>query len=252
MYPKTTKLLIQTLAAGALGFALRLALYRFGFDEKNILSATHPLQLACLGLTVFMAVYLALTVRKLGGSAHPAGNFPASPLRTLGILAAACFTLLHGLTLTRDMAAPLSLIRTVLAFAGAVSMTLSVLIPKEFGWLRTICRGVVCVFFALDMLCRYQSWSGNPQLPDYIFQVPACVLLSLLSYQRLAFDTGLGSRRRLLLPCLLGMFLCLLCAAGPETQVFYLGGACWAGGCMCAVVPPTERQAKEEPGDVPA
>ena len=252
MHSKTTKLLTHTLAAGALAFILRLSLYRFGFDEKNILSPTQPLQLACLALTVFMAVYLGLTVRTLGGSQNPAGNFPGSPLRTLGILAAACFTAFHALTLTRETSAPLSLLRTVLAFAGAGSMALSILIPKRLRWMRTICRGVICVFFALDMLCRYQSWSGTPQLPDYIFQVPACCLLALLSYHRLAFDTGLGSRRKLLLLCLMGIFLCLLCAAGPETQVFYLGGACWAGCCMCTVVPPAERRAKEDPGDVPA
>lgn len=252
MDPKTTRLLTHTLAAGALCMVLRLALYRFGFDEKNILSATHPLQLVCLALAVLMAAYLALTVRTLGGSASPAGNFPGSPLRTLGILAAACFTTIHALTLTRDISASLGLIRMVLAFAGAACMALSTLIPKDFRWLRTVCRGVVCVFFAVDMLCRYQTWSGNPQLADYIFQVPACCLLALLSYQRLAFDTGLGSRRKLLLLCLIGMFLCLICAAGPETQVFYLGGACWAGCCMCTLMPPEERCAKEEPGDVPA
>ena len=249
---KKYKLLIFSLSAGVLGFCLRLILYRTGFDERNILSATHPLQLACLGLTALMAVYLGLTVCHLGGSASPAGNFPGSPLRALGILTAACFTAFHALTLAGQVSDLLGLLRTGLAFLGAVSMALCVLSPKRLRRLRTLCRGIICVFFSADMLCRYQNWSGNPQLPDYFFQVLACAALSLLSYQRLAFDTGLGSRRKLLLLCLMGIYLCLLCAAGPETRVFYLGGACWAGCCMCAIVPPAEGNTKEEPGDVPA
>lgn len=251
MSKKSLKLLVPTLGAGVLGFLLRLALYRFGFDEKNILSATHPLQLVCLALTAVMAVYLALSLRGLRGSSDPAANFPASPLRTLGMLLAACFTAYHALTLPQGVYIHLRLIRTVLAFGAAGCMGLVALIPQRFSGLAAICRGVVCTFFATDMLCRYQSWSGNPQLPDYTFQVFACALLALLSYQRLAFDTGLGKRRSLLWCCLMGLYLCLVCAAGPDSRMYYLGGACWAVSCMCSVLPPVEIPEEEMP-DVPA
>lgn len=251
MYLKTNKLLSHALAAGALGFVLRLVLYRVGFDEKNILSATHPLHLVCLVLTAFMALYLALAVRKLGGNNDPAANFPASASIRPGMLLAAGFTAMYALTLVREVSAPINLIRIVLAFAAAGSMALCALTPQRFSGLPTLCRGIICAFFAADMLCRYQAWSGNPQLPDYTFQVLACVLLALLSYQRLAFDTGLGNRRSLLWCCLMGIFLCLLCAAGPDRGIFYLGGACWAGSCLCTLLPPAEAVPEEEP-DVPA
>ncbi len=250
MYAKTPNLLPHSLAAGILGFCLRLTLYRIGFDEKNILSATHPLQLACLALTALMAVYLWLNVRTLGEKSDSVAKFPASPLRALGFLAAACFTAFHALTLVREISVPLNLLRIALAFAGSISMGLCALPYRRFRGLRALCRGIVCAFFAIDMLCRYQSWSGNPQLPDYVFQVLACAALSLLSYQRLAFDTGLGKRRRLLFLCPMGLYLCLLCAAGPETRIFYLGGACWAASCLCSTQP--AAKAKEEPGDDPA
>lgn len=250
MHSKTSRLLAFSLAAGILGCLLRLALYRFGFDEKNILSATHPLHLVCLALTGFMAVYLWLTVRKLGGSSDPLANFPASTLRITGTLAAACFMVFHATTLTREITAPLSLIRTCLAFVGAGCMALCVLKPTGSGWLHPLCRSIICAFFAVDMLCRYQNWSGNPQLPDYTFQVLACVLLALTSYHRLAFDTGLGNRRGLLFSSLMGIYLCLLCTAGPETRIFYLAGAFWAGSCMCTAIPPAEDPGQETSDDI--
>lgn len=246
---KNHKPLIFALLAGVVGFCMRATLYRTGFDDKNILSATHPLHLACVAVTLLTAAYLLLSLRGLSGSGDPAKNFPRSEVRSLAILGAACLTLLHALALTRVSGNLMDRGRTVLAFAGAASMFLCAL-PGSHRKARTLALGIITVFYALDMLCRYQAWSGNPQLPDYCFQIFACVLLSLCSYHRLAFATGLGKRRMLLFCCLMSLTLCLMCAAGPETRVFYLGGAFWAAGCMCATQPPAE-DAQEET-DVPA
>lgn len=243
MNPKIKRMTETAFVAGLLGLCLRLILYRIGFDEKNILSASHPLHLACMVLTVLAAVYLAFSIRNTGRK-----HFPRSPLGRLGILAAACLTALHAFTLSRDSGDLMDKVRTVLAFAGAASMALCAL-PGMNRRLHTGALGIVTVFFALDMLCRYRAWSGNPQLPDYCFQIFACVLLSLCSYHRLAFATGLGKGRILFFCCLMSLCLCLLCAAGPETRVFYLGGACWAASCMCTIQPPAEKQ---EESDVPA
>lgn len=246
---KTSVLLTRVFGAGILGFCLRTALYRIGFDEKNILSATHPLHLACLGLTLLVLIDLALMIRRLKGSNHPEHNFPASPLRSIAALAAACLTAVHGYTLSRDMGNVLDAARVVLAFSSAVAMALCAIPDMPRRSIYGPLLGVISVFFALDMLCRYQDWSGNPQLPDYTFHVLACVLLTLCSYHRLAFHTGIGKRRTLLLCSLMGLYLCLLCAAGPDPRAFYLGGGCWAGACLCQAKPPVER---EESSDVPA
>ncbi len=240
MNSKTSKLLRTVLGAGALGFCLRTVLYRVGFDEKNILSSTHPLHLICLALTVSVAVYLLREIRELDGSNDPAVNFPESPLRSLGIFVAACLIAVHSVTLARDVPSPLEAARMVLALGSALSMVLCALVPGRFQGLHNFCHGLISGFFALDMLCRYQNWSGNPQLPDYVFQVFACVLLALSSYHRLAFGTGLGKRQALLFCSLMGLFLCLVCVAGPDSRPFYLGGALWSGACMCTIQPPAE------------
>jgi peptidoglycan/LPS O-acetylase OafA/YrhL len=241
---KIKRLTEITMGAGLLGHCLRLLLYRIGFDEKNILSSSHPLQIACLALTLLTAVYLAFSLRRPGNT--PAKNPPRFLLVRLGMLAAAVLSVLHGLELTRKPGDLLDTARTALAFGGAVSMALCAL-PGTNRKLRAAGLGIITVFYALDMLCRYTDWSGNPQLPDYVFQVFACALLALTSYHHLAFDVEMGKRRTLLFCSLMGLFLCLLCAAGPDTRPFYLGGACWAGACMYA----PDFSAKNEPEETP-
>ena len=237
---KTAKLIFPALGAGALTLGLRLYLYRTGFDHKNILSSSHPLHLICLGLVVLTALYLALAVWKLDGSGKARRNFPAHPLRSLAILAAGCLIVLHGITLFREATAILPRIRAGLALGAACSMVLCLFVPRKKLMLQSLLHGIVTVFFSVDMLCRYRDWSGNPQLPDYVFQIFACILLCLCSYHRLAFDAELGKRRMLLWTSMMALYLSLACVSGPETEIFYLGGALWAGSCLCTTKPPAD------------
>ena len=224
--------LFVALGAGFLGLLLRLILYRIGFDDRNILSASHPLHIACLVLTVVTAGYLLAAVQKLGKTKDPQRNFPDHPLRTAGSLAAGFLMVCYGMTLLRDTGSVLSVLRIVLALGAASAMALQFPPVRQIPALE-ICRHmVISVFFALDMLCRYRGWSGNPQLPDYVFHVFACVLLTMTGYQRLAFSVGLGKCRSMAFGSLMSLYLCLTCAAGPDTPIFYLGGALWAGSCL--------------------
>ena len=241
---KTSKLLTPALGAGALGFFLRLTLYRVGFDEKNILSGSHPLHLACLVLMVGLGVYLVPAVRKsIDRDSHGA----AYPLRALGCFAAGCLVAFHGITLAKEIPTLLDLVRAVLVLGAACAMVLCALVPENLKNLHNICCGLICAFFALDMLCRYRGWSGNPQLPDYVFQVFACVLLSLTSYHRLAAGVDLGRGKILLWCSHMALFLSLLCAAGPETRSFYLGGALWAAVCTVSAESPANIQKEDQP-----
>jgi hypothetical protein len=249
MKPKTKKLTVIALSVGLLGLCLRLLLYRIGFDEKNILSSSHPLHLACLALTVLAAVYLAVSLVSPRGGKVTAGTSPRAPFGCPVLLAAAAFTLLHGLELTRKSGDLLDTARMVLAFLGAGSMALLALTGRNRRP-RTVALGMISVFYALDMFCRYPDWSGNPQLPDYVFQVFACVLLALTGYHRLAFHVGLSKGRMLQFCSLMSLVLCLFCAAGPDTRAFYLGSACWAAVCIC--VPELPAQScphKQDPDD---
>ena len=252
---------------GFLGLLLRALLYRIGFDDRGILSASHPLQLACLVLAAVVILYLALKSRSL-----PEYPDDQSQLRFLLGLAAGCLLLLQGLTLyhqstaspnlnhlfsgslptVRRVTALLPLSRCLLTALAGIAMAICGLPDAKNRSLSAVCHGAVCVVFAADMLGRYQSWSGNPQLPDYVFHVLAGVALSLSAYQSLALHTGLGKLRIHRFWCLSALFLCILCLAGPEPRAFYLSGACWALFCLLTPMPPQAREPEEEASDVSA
>ena len=244
---KKNRPLIIALSAGILGFCLRLVLYRTGFDEKNILSASHPLHLLCLILTVIATALLARAVKGL-----PAVSQSHPLLRFILGTAAGSFLLLHGVLLYRQIAAPLGLIHCALTVLAGIAMVVCVFPAEQSPRVSAVCHGIVCVGFAGDMLGRYQAWSGNPQLPDYVFHVLAGVALSLTAYQTLALHTELGSPKWQKFWGFSSLFLCLMCLAGPEPWEFYLGGALWAGVCLLTVLPPEEPLSREEETDVSA
>lgn len=234
-------------AGGFLGLVLRFWLYCTGFDDKGILSASHPLHLACVALTAVVILYLALKARKL-----PENPQDRPLLRLIPGLAAGLFLLFHGLELFRRVDAPLTLIHCSLTVAAGIAMAVCGLSGAKRGAVLAACHGMVCVSFAADMLGRYRDWSGNPQLPDYCFHVLAGVALSLCAYHTLALHTGLGKPRIHRFWCLSALFLSVLCLAGPEPRAFYLSGACWAFCCLLTRLPQEAEAAPEENDDVSA
>lgn len=246
-FNQNQKLLLTAAGAGFLGLCLRSLLYRIGFDVKGILSSSHPLHMICLVLTAAMTVYLGIQAVRAKHSEEP--NLWIRFL--LGILGG-YFLMIHGLTLARELSGMLSFLRCGLALLGAVAMMAAVFPPVKERQIHMTCHGLVCVCFAVDMLCRYQNWSGNPQLPDYCFHVLACVTLSLCTYQTLALHVGLAKPRLHRFFCLMTLYLCLLSLVGPEPWEFYLGGAFWAAACLDFPAPPAENKQEEENTDVPA
>ena len=232
-HEKSIPVLPLTLAAGLSGAGMRAVLYRTGFDEKGILSDTDPLHLACMVLAAGMGIWLAMRCRKPDArNQTPLIWQLAAAFGACGLLAANAFTF------SNPLSGALNIARLVLTFGCAFCIVACAC--REVG--RTtagfVCHGVICVHFALDMLCRYRVWSGNPQLPDYCFHVLACVFLTLSAYHRLAFDTDIGKEKALRFTSLMALLLCLFSMVGPEPWQFYLGGACWAIANLCIPLPP--------------
>lgn len=234
--PKILQLLLRCLVLGLTGLVLRLILYRTGFDEKGILSASHPLHLLCCVLVAAGAVWLLLRLKNL--KKRDLRPDHAGVFRLLGGIFAGGLMAVNALMLFGEGGGLLARVRAVLALAAAVSMPLSVYAPRESRLPRLLGRSLITLFFVVDMLCRYRIWSGNPQLPDYVFHVAALVCLSLCSYHRLAFCSRLGKRKAHGFFSLLAMVLCLMCLSGPEPRLFYLSGALWSGAGMCTLTPP--------------
>lgn len=235
--PKILKLLTLCLIPGLLGLLLRYLLYRFGFDEKGILSSSHPLHLICVVLAAATAIGLLPGLKVMKKRDFRPGR-AASLCRILGGILAGSLMACSAVVFFGEGAGLLTRIRAVLALIAALAMPISIYAPREMKLPRLAGRALICLYFVLDMLSRYRTWSGNPQLPDYVFHVPALVCLSLCSYHRLAFCSGIGKRKAHAFFSLMAMVLCLMCLAGPETKLFYLSGALWAGAGMCTLTPP--------------
>lgn len=246
--PKYIHLPILAAATGAVGAFLRFFLYRTGFDEKGLLTARSPLHIACWVLAAAAAVCFALSVRKLDGSARYRNNFHASRVCGLGDLCAGALLLAASFLVMKDAQDRMEYARAFLGCLAACCLAVT-------GWCRMAGKrpffafhALVCVFFAVDMICRYRVWSGNPQLEDYCFHLLACVFLTLAAYHRTAFDAGMGSRRMSLFATLMAMMLCLLSLVGPDNSLFYLGGAVWAAANLCRLEPVLKPQLPGEEG----
>lgn len=244
-FPKNVRLLWVTLIAGFTGATARAVLYRIGFDGKELLPISHPLQIFCWILLIGTAVYLASAVGKLDGSGEYGQNFPSNPIRFACCFAAFTFLTIHAFSLWKKPVEILDTLRLLLSFLCAGCMMVSLFYTIHGKRPHFLFQGLVCVYFATEMICRYRSWSGNPQLADYIFHLPALIFMALSAYHRTAFDVGLGRRRIHIFCSLMALCLGITCMVGPEPYEFYLGGALWCAGSMCTLDPPEKKQQEE-------
>lgn len=221
-----SKILPVTIAAGAAGALARFFLYRFGPDDKGLLPRFHPLQLICLALAVVLAVFLHLVLRKRPDGKSGSGT-RFTPLGIPGLLAGFGLLLYCGIQLLRSAAPNGDSVQILLPFLSAfciLGLLISALLRKRVHYLLYF---ILCASFALDILIRYRSWSGNPQLPDYCFQLAACVFLTLTAYYRTAAETGIGSEKKRLFCSCLALFFCMLSIVGPDSREYFLGCGCW-------------------------
>lgn len=205
---------------GALLLALRLWLYRVALDGKNLLLPGHPLSWA-IWAVIAAAIALAVTAAlKTGEDKALAAGSPLAALGE-GVLALAIGVTVMGMGVPSDL-------------LGRLCMA--------FGWLSVPCLGytafchatgrkhffgcssVVCLFFALYLVCSYQLWSSNPQLQDYVLPMLAGVMATLFAYQNAALAVGIGSRRMWLAT---GM-LAICFGIGAAQGLLYPAIALWA------------------------
>ena len=233
--------------AAVLGIAaavLRLGLYLFGRDNRNLLSAAHPLNLLVWTVTAAAVVLILASVRKLEGPSQYRDNFPPSVPAALGAfalaggIAATVFSSLSAFTLLER----LRNLAGILAVAGMVAAGLCRGLGKRpfFG-----CHGVLCLYLTLFAVSHYQTWCSRPQLQDYFFAVLGCLLLALFAYYQTAFDADLGQRRMQLGTGLLAGFTCLAALGHTENAVLYLTGSIWALTNLCSLSPAANGEPEE-------
>ena len=217
--PQALKLLVP--ACGGLGLFLRLTMLHTGMDGKGLLIPNHPAWIGLWALFAATMAVLILCTRPIHGPAAYRAGFPTSLPATLGCALAGAGTVYSALELWQ---AGSLLFAAAAALAGAAFLALAVcrMLERKPNFLLHV---VVCLHFALEMLRLYQTWSFDPQIQDYCFQLFACIALTMTAYHLALFGIGKGSHRLLWLWGLAAVLLCCVCL---DSGTVFLTGAIWA------------------------
>ena len=216
--PKYLKILIP--GCGLLALLLRWLMETTAIDDKGLLIAGHPTWAGLWVLTAAVVLVLLLGVRTIQGPCAYRDCFPGSMLAALGCVPAL-------ITPMRNMSTQFqsSLVFALISALAVISFVVAALCRMTEKKVPFLCHAAICVWFALKMLDLYQTWSFDPQLHDYCFQLFACIALTITAYQMACFDTGRGSHRLLWFWDLTAVYLCFACLEGG---LFYAAGGVWA------------------------
>lgn len=219
---------------------LRRGLYAAA-DAKGLLIAGHPLGICLWGTVLAGAAWILLTVRKLDGDNNYRENFSASSPAALGHALMGCTVLMMALLYPLPLGGTVSLLWKALGILCGPAMIWAGFQRMKGKMPFFGIHAGLCLFLLLYLVSRYQGWSGNPQLQDYIFELFALVFLVLFSYQCAAFENGTGNRRMQLITGLL--FLLLWDAANFRAHVpgLYVSGAVWTVTDLCRLIPPQPK-----------
>lgn len=215
------------LLLGLIALALRKGLYLFAVDDRGLLVRSHPLGIALAALSAAALILVLLAVRKYVASGtdeylHRA-NLPAA----FGNVAAGAGILAAVLNGTTAMGGYLDRLWCCLGLAAPVCLLLA-------GFSRV--RGkvpffgfhvVACLFFVLHIVARYQFWSSDPQLQNYVFALLGTMSLLFFSFYTATLEAGCGNPRVRLGMGLGAIYLCTAELARSSCPALYLGGILW-------------------------
>lgn len=234
---------VLVLSIGAYG--LRRALYAAALDEKNLLTAGHPLEIALWAVILAGTALIAFTVRKLDGAQSYEDNFSPSSTAALGHFLMGCTTLLMALLYQLPLGETISLIWKILGIGCGPAMIWAGFCRMKGRKPFFAIHAALCLFLLLYLVSRYQGWSSNPQLQDYVFELLALVCLTLFSYYCAAFEAGTGNRRLQLLFGLLSVLLCGGANFRAQVPALYFSGLVWTAADLCRLDPPPKKDEVE-------
>lgn len=186
------KLKYLILCTGLLCAGLRSILYLTGTDPKGLLVSGHWAHIAVWVLTA--AVAGVLTIACIPPKNDDLPRMPA-PLGVLGCFPAAAAFIQVSLQDLRIAESRLETAAAVLGFAAAAAFVWVGICRLRRKQPLFLCNGLICLCFALRMVCQYRTWSSDPQLQDYCFITLSHVALMLTAYYFAEFDAGMGRLR---------------------------------------------------------
>ena len=224
---KVNQLPLFTLLCGGMGTLLRIWLYATGLDDDGLLISAHPAGILVLILAALTVGLLLWFLRHFHTQGKYTRQFPSSVWGAVGAFACAAGILLTVMTALVRREAAVSLISGILGIAAAAAMAFAGLCRLKALRPSFLFHTVICLFFVLRLISQYQTWSADPQLHDYCFQLLATVSAMLFAYHRAALDLKCGDRRPLVTIGLLGSFFSCLSLVATTDILFYAGLAVW-------------------------
>lgn len=221
----STQLLLATGLLGILALVLRWLLYAKGVDARGLLLRRHPLELGVWAVSACALAVILWATRKQQPSRETAfgRNLPGA----FGCAAAGAGILVTVLTAAPGMGNYLETAWRILGFVSPVCLLLAaffqVLGKRPFFLLHV----AVCLFFMLHIVTRYQLWSGNPQLQDYLFSLLGAMALLLFGFYTAAREADCGNAGMHLGMGLAAVYLCFAELARSACPGLYLGGLLW-------------------------
>lgn len=249
---KSILLPLVAIGGGAIGLLLRFWLLRSAVDSEGLLIHGHPsvwlLNLFCAAVIVA----LFFLTGKPGGPGKYYANFPDFAPGGICAFAAAAglfFSILGELIGRPDLLTGLCDMIGLLAVFSLAFTGYCRLNHRRPGFLF---HALICIFLILRLICRYRSWSSDPQLQDYACELLATICLMLGAYHRAAFDLNMGSRRALQFWGLAGTFFAIVSLAGSEPKLLYGTLGLWMVTNLCRLDPLPEDPKEEPQPEAPA
>lgn len=227
---------VITLGAGALGLYLQTWLYATGVDKSGLLRNDHPANILLLILT---AAVMAVMIFYLHGVRDiPAYRylFPQSLPAAIGCMVAAAgvvVTVIMELVQSPDT---ISLISCVLGFLTAASLISTGICRQKRKRPNYYLHFAITAYLMIHVVSQYRTWSSEPQLQMYVFQLLASVFLMLCCYYRTLLDTGVNNRRRYVFFNYCALFFCCLSLVSRQ-WLFYASMAVWMASEQCSLAP---------------
>ena len=224
---KVNQLPLFTLLCGGIGALLRVWLYATGLDEEGLLASAHPAGILVLILSALTVGFLLWFLRHFNTHGKYTHQFPSSVFGAVGSFAGAAGLLLTAMVGLVRHETSFALIAGILGVAAAAAMAFTGLCRLKALRPSFLFHMIICLFFVLQLISQYQSWSADPQLHDYCFQLLATVCAMLFAYHRAALDLKSGSRRPLVVTGLLGTYFNCLSLVATDHTLFYAGLTAW-------------------------
>lgn len=225
------KLPVLMFFLGIAALMMRKRLYAVAVDVKGLLIQNHPLEMALFVLTGMALLVAGLAAWKRAGCEEQvSGNLPGA----LGNLAAGVGIFVTVYAGVLMMGGYLETVWWILGLAAPVCLLLAGL-AKALGKRPFFLLHVVpCLFLLVHIVIRYQLWSGDPQMQDYIFSLLGAMALMFFGFYTAAMEADCGSPRLRLGMGLAAVYLCMAELARSSCPGLYLGGILWVLTDLCS------------------